>query len=1487
MNWGDGFGDELADEGAVNTILLLDVRIVKILYVTRRYEWLFPIINDAQESFFPALESNQHNCRWTLEKALLHYRGVPVVFGERNFGAAAASNGTEQEEEPLDLQAAIDIAGVDASEVAFNKACEKRFESLGKTVGVLGRCLVECTVARGGRQHANERSLAYVTGEWPVLADCVRYEIRAVPKFYGRHAMVPGQTQLPGARKDYDAASRGCGIYPSQNQRVPVGDFYNLLINTCRMPERAVNTIVQRMFPTIYQSPVTSVEHQVNKTLVGPNGLALDFQQPFNNEFDITELRDILDRGGAATSWVSIDHQRVLFPTVAAFFYRQELSRIAAAYKTRNTWYQVLARGCGLVRHLAFLLDHAPQILNAKRLKYVECLQKQKELDTQMRRLLRSGDQRPSPQTLARMDCECASLRGLMLLPERTFAQCFDTVMANKTAKRQNVVPNAELAIAMVGLDIYTLLQIDQTGNEALYSDESQKKRAKASQHGKTSGHMYFVIDDTPRVDIMNCDPSSSLGAVRLDDVQPVTPPPPPQNAMAVDRVAVNIDDDNDAETLAVPLVPRAVSSSAVAARPARVAQCFNDIINRMASPCSVDEFVAGMRWLIEKGIVTKVEMVGTGPRNKGRPFDAFYLSSVYSVQNKYVAALSDIYRRGMLASVAHYKRVNAPTFDINAAQEVRDRRVLELREKIAFFDEARQVYRSLCMQHAELMRKTKLSQQNRELEAYVDAGEQQSNDMSADEELLLANFRVFLAEVKAFVAGQAEPLEPNDPYADLIPEPAPGERSLCFRLLRSPVRQPLSGDIDYCAEQIRAIERSPESPITVFGGRAGCGKTATLEAATALYPPEQLINCAITGRVVSELQRRVGSARTIHSLLFSHLVLYRQELQKAEGILAAMRAAVRATGRENSSLAEIVNIRGELHRILGVFDHPSPFENKRVIVIDEGSLVPFAMFEQLLSAIHVHKERTGCFIERIIVCGDPNQLYPIGYGSVMWGLLHAYPWCVHHMTINHRSDGAAIFNFANSILKRTLATPACPMPRFGGDDNYMKLMAPVTLSVDGLTAQQIVDARQAADDASIVFLQATPDSLATTIETALSMLGALDKPATPEIIALRKSILMIASTRFIVGRLNSITRALLYRDTIESIIQSINSDDEFTTSEKTGELMLPPAFETRVVPGQKIILRRNSHKTFYVEDDIDGVTTYSTPRVDRLRNLAYERGLRKTLPTRKIVNHFYNGEMLDVVGFYDSPFELRKTVWCRCGRCPPPQEDEQGQSGCMLEPHEVPVSRRIMPDIAAPDTIKFHTQDLDFKDGAWLHKDPSKRRMAVVRVSNQPDCYKEFDVTEQLGSLSQFAFAQAATVHVFQGSETPIAMVVAPSKNPYTDWTAFYTACTRARKRLIIIGDREAIIEMVLREPTLRRSDEWALLALNANAVHRQLHDASDPLFLAKVLKIDDPLTQALVDTRRDLTGLSRADMWRDYERIKEQAYAPPPPTEDDDDDN
>lgn len=1474
MSFDDCFGDDLVDDGAVNTILLLDVRIVKILYVTRRFEWLYPIINDAQEAFFPTLESNQNNCRWTLDKALLHYRGVPVVFGERNFGAAAASNGAEQEDEPLDLATAIDIAGVDSSEVAYNKACEKRFESFGKTVGVLGRCLVECTVARGGRQRVDERVLAYVTGEWPVLADCVRYEIRAVPKVYGRHALAPGQTQLPGARKDYDAVGRGCGIYPSQSTRVPLADFYNLLLHTCRMPERAVNTIVQRMFPTIYQSHVTSLEHQVHRTVVGPNGLALDYQQPFNNEFDVAELRDILDRGGAATSWVSIENKHVLFPTVAAFFYRQELSRIAAAYKTRNTWYQVLARGCGLVRHLAYLIDHAPQTLNVKQLKYVECLRKQKEIDAHIRQLLRSGNERPSPQTLARMDCESASLRGLMLLPERTYAQCFDTVMANKTAKRQNVLSNADLAVAMTGLDIYTLLQIDQTGNDALYSDESQKKRAKASQHGKTSGHMYFVIDDTPRVDVMNCDPSSSLGAVRLDDVQPVAPP---QNAMAIDRpTSASHHDDNDAETLAVPLVPRAVSSTTVAARPARVAQCFNDIINRMASPCSVDEFVAGMRWLIDKGVVKKVEMIGTGPRNKGRPFDAFYLSSVYAVQAKYVSALSDVYRRGMMASVAHYNRVNALDFDVAAAQTVRDRRVLELREKIAYFDEARQVYRSLCMQHAELMRRTKVSQQSRELEAYVDAGDQQSSEVAADEESLLANFRVFLAEVKSFVAGQAEPLDPNDPYADLIPEPAPGERSLCFRLLRSPIRQPLSDDIDYCAEQVRAIERSPESPITIISGRAGCGKTATLQEATALYPPEQLVNCAITGRVVSELQRRVGNARTIHSLLFAHLVLYRQELQKAEGVLAALRAAVRASGRENSPFAEIVNIRSELHRILGVFDHPSPFENKRVIVIDEGSLVPFAMMEQLLSAIHQHKERTGCFIERIIVCGDPNQLYPIGYGSVMWGLIHAYPWCVHHMTINHRSDGAAIFNFANSILKRTLATPACPMPRFGGDDNYMKLLTPTKFSVEGLSPQQIVEARATADEASIVFLQATSDTLATTVETALSMLGALDKPATPAIIALRKSILMIASTRFIVGRLNSITRALLYRDTIESIIQSISSDDQFTTSEKTGELMLPPAFETRVVPGQKIILRRNSHKTFYVEDDTDGVAVYSTPRVDKLRNLAYERGMRKTAPMRKIVNHFYNGEMLDVVCFYDSPYELRKTVWCRCGLCPPPQDDETGQSSCMLEPHEVPVSRRTEPDIAAPHTIKFHSQGLDFKDGAWTHKDPSKRRMAVVRVSNQPDCYKEFDVTEQLGSLSQFAFAQAATVHVFQGSETPIAMVVAPSKNPYTDWTAFYTACTRARERLVIIGDREAIVEMVQREPTLRRSDEWALLALYANAVHRELHDASDPLFLAKVLKIDDPLTQALVDTRRDLTSLSRAEMWRDYERIKEQAYAP-----------
>lgn len=1440
----DPFSDDSGD-AAPNATVLLDTVILKVEYVTQKYCWLCPMISDAYPNLLPSLQ----NCKWSIERAMARYRGIPVK------GDGASSG--DAEEEPLDLETVVNASGVEDSEIVFNPACEMRFKSLLSTTGVIARCLVECTVLRRGRQHAKERVKAYVTGEWPVIADVVRYEIHALPKTYG------GQTTLPGARVEYDATPRGCGIAPSPMGHATVADFYNLLVRTCRMQERAANTIVQSLFPSVYEMPLKNLEQNVHRTLTGPVGLAIDYRNPLANTFDVAELRDVIDKS-TAIGWVNIDHPRVLFPVIGAFFYPIELARVCAAYRTKNRWLDVLVRGGALIKHVAFLLDRAPHVLNVKRLKFLDCLHKQNEVKAQKKRLGSSV----SRMALVRLDTECASLRGMLLLPERSFSQYVETMMTNRANGLINVLPDAELTVATTALDIYSLLQRDQASMDTLYADDSHKARCELTEHGKTSGNMFTVIDDTPRTSVGG-DASSTLGLVSIDAWQPLPSVAP--TTMAVDGPTIN----DDSDTLDVPLLPRVTSAPVVADRSFQAARCLNDIVSCLVMPCTSDDFVAGMRWLIAKNIVTKVPMLGTAPHNANKPFDAFYLSSVYALQAKCVGAISDIYRRGLQAAIRRHERTQSPSYDIALERQRYARQVDRLREKVAFFAAARQNYRALCYWHSAFLKTSKKAPDIDEAMLETDGNKPPTR--ADTEAAILAAAKELCSHVKAFVSSTEnddddndDPLpDPSDPYADLMPTPHPGERSLVFPLLRNPDPVNFDGEFELCAEQKRAVLRGNEAPIVIIDGRAGTGKTACLQKILESYPPEQICIASIVGKVVSELLRRVGSARTIHSLLFSH-VLHQQAMQRAESILASLKASVRSTGQENSALGQIVAFRADLHRILGTFDSPSPFENVRVLVIDEGSLVPFPIFESLLSAIHVYQQRSGRFIEKIVICGDPNQLNSIDYGSVMSDMIHAFPWCVHHMTINHRSEGTAIFNFANDVVMRRLGKPGHPFPRFDGDANWLKLTVPVKYNADGLNDEQLIEARRQADDASIVFLSANRQTLPSTIERALDLLGALTMPAKPETIEIRKSILMIASTRYVVGRLNSIVRTLFLRETLTKLGETIE------TSPETGEALLPPAYANRIVPGETIMLTRNWHETFQVavSDDDDNAAAQSE-RVVALNEAALAVKLTLAKPMRRVVNSFYNGELLEVVGFYDAPVGSRTKAWCRCDLCPPPSEDQVGQSSCMLAPHEVPMGRRAPVDMDSHLTIKYHTQGMRFEQGALLQQDVDKRRKAVFRVVNEPDRFKEVDVADRLGGLSQFKFVKAATVHVFQGSEADTIFFVIPSDNSHFDVTSVYTAITRGRRRLVVVGDREAFMNTVNRQPALRRSDMWALMAIEANATHRALHSDGDPLRLAHVLKLDDDITRAFVDTRRNFSGKTRAELWKDYETVKHAALA------------
>ena len=72
---------------------------------------------------------------------------------------------------------------------------------------------------------------------------------------------------------------------------------------------------------------------------------------------------------------------------------------------------------------------------------------------------------------------------------------------------------------------------------------------------------------------------------------------------------------------------------------------------------------------------------------------------------------------------------------------------------------------------------------------------------------------------------------------------------------------------------------------------------------------------------------------------------------------------------------------------------------------------------------------------------------------------------------------------------------------------------------------------------------------------------------------------------------------------------------------------------------------------------------------------------------------------------------------------------------------------------------------------------------------------------------LSQLELAYAMTVHKSQGSEYRAVILAASHANPYLlTRSILYTAVTRAKELLIIVGDPQVIVEMVQNNRQSRR---------------------------------------------------------------------------------
>ncbi len=146
--------------------------------------------------------------------------------------------------------------------------------------------------------------------------------------------------------------------------------------------------------------------------------------------------------------------------------------------------------------------------------------------------------------------------------------------------------------------------------------------------------------------------------------------------------------------------------------------------------------------------------------------------------------------------------------------------------------------------------------------------------------------------------------------------------------------------DIEYAANQKRAIKYATSNGVTVVTGGPGTGKTTVIKAILEVFSASGISFklCAPTGRAAKRMSEASGhKAKTIHRLLETKY-----------------------------------NSKGEQ-----IFIHdshnPLPYN---AIIVDEVSMVDVLLMESLLRAV-----RDGCYL---ILIGDSDQLPPVGAGNVL-----------------------------------------------------------------------------------------------------------------------------------------------------------------------------------------------------------------------------------------------------------------------------------------------------------------------------------------------------------------------------------------------------------------------------------------------------------------------------------------------------------------------
>jgi exodeoxyribonuclease V alpha subunit len=177
---------------------------------------------------------------------------------------------------------------------------------------------------------------------------------------------------------------------------------------------------------------------------------------------------------------------------------------------------------------------------------------------------------------------------------------------------------------------------------------------------------------------------------------------------------------------------------------------------------------------------------------------------------------------------------------------------------------------------------------------------------------------------------------------------------------------------MEFTTKQKLAIVTAVASRRFILTGGAGSGKTTVLKAIVAAIkeanPEEVVCLCSPTGKAAARITEATGiKASTVHS---------------ACGFFPA--------DSDDESL--------------GKSDRPNlPARTATTVIVDEASMLDDALLAALCGAV-----RPDC---RLILCGDPNQLPPVGAGYPFRDLVASGRVPHVHLDVCHRQDGRLLEN--------------------------------------------------------------------------------------------------------------------------------------------------------------------------------------------------------------------------------------------------------------------------------------------------------------------------------------------------------------------------------------------------------------------------------------------------------------------------------------------